>query len=683
MSPLSRRLSFVLSPLLFSVAVSAQVQTFKDWNLAEEAVDAELKVPVCRAWTGVVKGLETPAELSLSIPKEQDRFPIVVMKIVNPAEKPASLIVRISSKESMAFFLVKEAANPGEPDLYWYAPLNQPRLIEKIAELSSLQVVLDPKSETPKAFQVSLAGSSSTLKKTETCAKVSDLSPKEFLSFMNAKIEKTDTVPQELTGAALATNVQRAFQIYLQSKKTQADLVELRKSMKTLLDQEAKATSVLNDRQKKLDSVTAEARKNRAKLTDLETQAATEESELVSLTAIRQQAEADRNAKKAAFDPVREQIAPLVRDVERRKSVLEEAESAISYHRSRISSAQSEIDSLQSRARSLESHGDSLRSRIRSLDSDKSRVESELFRYDIGREARQIIESDWRYRSLRQDAERAQQEARQLQGESQRARQDVDSARSALNSCQAQAGADCSAQQRELDSKQNALRDLERRADQARNRAEQARREMDRIERDAHHQAERGRDELVRRRENLANEIRGLQNQVDQTDDEIRRIVQSEIPSRESAISDSRSRLPGLERDRANAQSDLRSAQNRLATAKAQLDHDRLEKEYRDAQSVLSRAVKNQESKESDLASTRRQIARLQPTVAKLESDVVVATSARDQAAQALAAVQEQLVPQRAQESDLLTVLNGLHERMTAYRSDYQQIYDHLVKSLL
>ena len=110
---------------LFAPASAAAASAWKNFD---EPADSVLATAACRALTSQAKST-LPIELSLVVPKEPSLLPIVYMKVTGLVNKAPWAMIRFAKKEFQPAFLIKPAAAPSDPDVYWYAPKDLSRLI--------------------------------------------------------------------------------------------------------------------------------------------------------------------------------------------------------------------------------------------------------------------------------------------------------------------------------------------------------------------------------------------------------------------------------------------------------------------------------------------------------------------------------------------------------------------------
>jgi len=417
--------------LLVSVVVRNAAAA--DWTATDE-MDAVLKGPSCRAATKVNKS-NAPAEIVISVPKDKNLLPVVYLSFTGLSANPRFAQIRFAKNEYQPAYLLSAAPSAQEPDVYWYAPKDLPKLMDLVKSGQTLDVVFDAKSATPIPVRFSLSGSAAALKKITTCSARKDLLPAEFLKALHQQApldgSQADAVP--VSEVLALTNA--AYADYLSGKSVADSLAALRKAMKPLTDKEAKAVKAQADKQAAVDATSTSLRNNQTETTRLEAEVARSTEELNTVRGSLASAESDLAAKKISYDAGRAALAPLENDVRRRQSVLDEASNAVQQTKNDISRFQNHLRDLEAEASRTRDQVAELERSLSSARSEESSARAALGAFDERQEVESALRGNWRYTSLRQTLQEKHEELRRADGDVQSARRRLASAESDLNSC--------------------------------------------------------------------------------------------------------------------------------------------------------------------------------------------------------------------------------------------------------
>ena len=669
------RTALIASLFAFSSAQALDLEGAKDWTNTEE-VDAVLGTPVCRAQT-VVAQTTVPVELSVVYPKDLTMVPVVYVKTMGLAAAESIAQIRFAKKEFQPMFLYKKSAAAGEPDIYWYAPKDLPRLVDMIAAAATLDVVLNPKAAQPVPVRISLKGSSATLKEVQKCALAKQL-PTEFLKFLNTKVTIEGEIPSGMTAVELQALVQKSYRDYLSGKDLSAALSKLRTSMKPLTSKEAVALKDLSGKQATLDKTTKKLVDTQAELARLNAEIAQFEKELAQAKIDKPIAEQDLATKKAAYDPLKAQMAPFEKDVAEKTKALKSAKSAVARGQQRIADAQSNISYLKNRASSLRSAIPGLKSEVSSAEWAVSRARSELNSFSYSRE-RDSYMSRHGYSSAKSEYERHDREADRYESEARSAQSELSSAQSALSSCRAsKPDANCSSQESAVNSAQSKYSSAQSSASSARSQASWAKSRMDSIEDSAERHARSMQDDLESTLRRRQSELSSAESELSSAENELSAIVNSRLPSAQNELARAKAALPGLQQTQADAEAALAVSKQAEADKRKAIGIDPVEQAYHAAIAHLEKIVKLIADRTAGIAKSQKAAAKLPPVIAKLTAQVAKETKIRDDSKAKLEPIQEALKPQRGEEAALVAKLDEAKASLAKGRVVYQAVYAQL-----
>lgn len=643
----------------------AQAQTVnRDWTFIETA-DPILQTQVCRAFTGVSNSA-VPIEISLNFPKARDKAPAIFLKMAGVDKAALSL----SSREAEDLIAL-------QPGVLYHVPTQFKKLVDVIERANFLPFTYSQNGSTV-SVRISLAGSERTLRAVATCLGVRETVPVDFFSDLNARITDLGGAGANETAAQLLDYVQQAYVSHGERAKASAALETLRTQMRPLVRRETEALGALAAAQAPLDRALAARSATERAIAEGEARLAAIPGELQTLHTQKTEAERIEAKKLAVFEPLRTRAEELDRDVRRARGEVNSYSSAITERRNLISSNESEISSLESEANTLAS-------RLRSIDNDlsplqrrRAGLQSDLNAYNVDFEKRKILSNDFRYQQLRNslgDLNRNRQmwrgEVNRFEDESRRADQD-------LSNCRSVAGRDCTAEQNRADNARNQLANARSQLQNVEWQCQQTENQIRDIENEAERRAINGREEIASQLRGVESQIADLESERDRSERRKRDIESSLIPNLESENSRERAEIPGLERSLNRAQRDLADARAALDAYKRSVNYDQVEAEYeaaRDAVQTLKEGITERETEQRRL---NRKLPELRNTLTANQREVDRRTVARDREQVKVTDIQNQLKPQRDQESILAANLATWDGQFVELRKLYQGLVSRL-----
>lgn len=641
------------------------------WKQIEET-DSYLQTPVCRAFTQASTSAE-PVEFSLAYPKDGKILPMVALRT---KLAPALIAIKINRKETEYLVPLAAGATNQDPNLFWYAPVNFSRLEKLVREQNTLDLILDPKgAATP--IQVSLAGSSNALDAAKKCVKATAF-PADFFKLLNAEKDNLNPDLGDRSGAFLFQAVQNAYNAYLAGQSINVEIQALRKTVapilakeKSALEKRSSANSVYVKAQKKLTDANNLVESLTNKLNEAK-------ATLASLQAQKPVAEADLAQKKAIYFPLKEKMAPYeksvadaARTVEGIESDIQENEELIVTNTRRIPELERERQELIREIPGMED--DVARARRAFNDADDA-----YRRYDVRREADNILNSGFTYRwalndrdSARRDLDNARNDYFRLQGQ-------VNSAQIALSTCRANPQADCSSQQAAYDSANRDLQQAQWNQSNLESRLRDLEYKIASLENDANNQAQAESDRLRRVRDDADSRYARARRDLNDAQDRIVEIPRL-IPVLRQQIADAQAALPGLRNNLAAAQAALAqktAERNRFAE---EIGFEAAKANYLAADKLFGEIVAGIAARTKEIPQITKQLTQAQKAVPPLAKSFESAKAALAAADAKLAPIQEQLQPFRAQEAVKLAALEAESVKFKTARAAFHDLLDELV----
>ncbi len=444
-----------LTLILASPLVHAAETIFRDWRVTTET-DAVMKVSVCRAYTQISTNLPFPVELSLSFPALFDRVPMMVLKL--PANSAiARATIPFSSTDNEDLLIFQAVTDPAQKDLLWYVPVQMEKMVDIIIGNNALPLKFTQGGKEV-AGRISLTGSTAALDQIARCLKVNEILPTKFFKELNTAAGSAP-LGSDQSVAQLMIYVDQAFAHYREMIKTDTVLVKLRENMRALVQQETEALRALSAAQGNLDRATATAAVTREKIRAGEQRLIEIPGEIQTLQQQKPAAEQLLAQKKAIYDPIRQQVMQLERDIDSSESDVNSYSRAIRDRENTINNNNHQISRLQSEANQLDREVDDIDRELGPLERRKSQLEADLASYNVELEKQKILNSNSRYSSLRSERESLARDIRQKRQELNTAENRLARAQEKLRLCQSHTTTPtCDAEKNEVSQAQNQLR---------------------------------------------------------------------------------------------------------------------------------------------------------------------------------------------------------------------------------
>jgi chromosome segregation ATPase len=590
--------------------------------------------------------------MSFRIGKAGLHAPYLLLSVAQTNGLAPAIAVRINSRTLHRFLLLKAASSPQEPHLYWAQPLGLDQLLDHIKANSTLrlQVELVPGSP-PVQWSVSLRGSSRAMQSQDRCVGQADPRAEAFFKHLREATPSTAKPPAGLTADSLFQFVQTSFASFIQRRATEKRLAQLSQQMEPLRSDEAKFATDLETAQRRLDRSSLALTQTRNELAARAAARTTASTRLTQIQADQAAADQELQKKRAAYDPLAQQLVPLERAASSARQRLRGIRSDLQSEREQVSRMESEIQSLEQDARDLESRIlPQLRRDESQAESDLRRASTDLSQFSPHLEKNRILQNDFAYQNATRRLNSEESDLRQSEFEDSTAQSQLRQAEAQLAQCRSQQNADCATAESLAQNARSQVAQTSQRVQVARNRVSSTRSEIQRREFDADQAVWREQQELQNRRNEADRRLRDIEREISRGENRVQDIRSSLIPSLRSQIRSSRAEISRLDQLRAQAESEVATAEAAVSDFKLRTDFSRIESEYQSAMARVESLARDLKQTQTEIARLDRERAALAKTETTQLQDVTKRTATRDSAAQNLRQVQGLLKPLRDQE---------------------------------
>ena len=661
-------------PLPSAHAGYATLLAASQWQNVEDS-DPFLQTPACRAFTRVSNSAE-PVELSLSYPKDGKTLPLIGLRT---KLAPTLVAVKISSKVSEYFFPLQAGATNEDPNLYWYAPINFVRLEKLVHDDTNLDLILDPKG-TATPVRVSLKGSGDALDAAKKCLKKAKVEvPADFFKLLNGEKESFRPDLGDRSPALMFRNVQDAFQAFQLGQGISAELAKLRKANEPLLSKEKSALATVKKAQATHDTALNKLQTAQNLVDDLTLKLDQTKKELADLQAEKPRAEADLAAKKAIYDPLKQQMAPYEQRLAQAQSAVDQTSSEIETNENTIERNTRLIPQLERERAGLINDIPGFQRRVRSARDAYDAADRDYRNYDVRRETERFLSNDFNYTWAKRDLEDGRRELENAQRDLSSAQSRFFNAQSALNSCRANPQNNCSSQENEYNQAQSQVSQAQQMENIARSKISTAEWKIQMAEDDASRKANSESDRLRRIRDDASSEydsaVAALRNAEDRIEE-----IRVAIPRLRDQIARAEAALPGLRSLLTQQQAELAARTREHDRFADSIGFPAAEAAYFAARNHLSevnQGIANANKAipriTKDLAAAQKVIPGLTKTYTKAQTDLAAAQAK-------LAPITEQLKGFRAQEKVQLDALAVEEGKFRTAKATYQELYLELTR---
>ncbi len=376
--------------------------------------------------------------------------------------------------------------------------------------------------------------------------------------------------------------------------------------------------------------------------------------------------------KEDIFKPIREESKAYFAAVDSAKQRVSEINSQITSTQTQITQIKNKIASLQTEEDNLENKIAVSQNEISSLRSERIRAQNEYFAFDVEQQLRRRLENDFTYQNLLRSKQQSDINISNYRDQVSRLEADVRDLERELRSCQSTPDRDCTSIQNEINAKKSELSTAQSSLNNELMRNRQIQQDTFARQQTLRTEVENEKDKLADRVTQLDLKINDVQTRIEQYQLRLSTIRNSELPRYERDLSTSQNSLISLQSQLDNANSNLRRAEQDLASFKARTDYTRKESEYIAADKKVRDIRAYMTSLDLQIRSLQTSIARNETKITTLANEIERLVTQLASTQQGLAAVQAELAPLMQEKASLTEKLNLAQANMKTDAEEYR-----------